>query len=47
MWLNVPYGQHLRWLGPVTLSLSSAFFGILGIVYVLGRRAANPGLPLA
>ncbi len=48
LWLSLPYGQHLRWLGPVTLSLSSAFFGILGIAYVRGRRQpAEPGLPQA
>lgn len=45
LWLSLPYGSHLRWLGPVALSLSSALFGVLAFTYLRSRahqRTATP-----
>jgi signal peptidase I len=41
VWFSTPYGSHLSWLGPATLSLSSAFFGILALGYLRRRTVSR------
>lgn len=38
MWFSMPWGSQLRWIGPLSLTLSSAFFGVLAFSYARSRR---------
>ena len=41
-WVTLPGGERLRWLAPISLSVSGALFAGLGVHVLLRARASSP-----